>query len=395
MMSRGMTSRGRAFGGRMTIRTLLFALAASTPLAFLTTTDARAQQPYPRPQPYAPQPYAPQPYAPQPSPQPQPYPAPPPYPQTYPQPTPGYVSSPPSATVATATSTWDAKRGYNELLFLYGAGIGYGVGTGIWIDALANVTDPGIAFIAPLALGVAMPIGVYFLDDNVTLHRGVPSSIATGLALGAVEGMAISSTQWELSDHGNAWSFKTDATVTWLIATGGAVGGYAFGEWLRPDPRKLSFIASGAAWGAISGSFLGAGIVSSKNNWDNGASIWGLVGYNAGIVATGALATVYTPSYETQKWMWIGYAAGTAAGCVVYPFYLLAPDAPVHHGLIANALGGLGGLALAAAFAGTMSDEPGHAKNFSPPVNVAVTPAPPAAPGAAMRGAMLSAYGQW
>ncbi len=39
------------------------------------------------------------------------------------------------------------------MAYLYGVGPAYGVGTGIWIDALADVNDPGIAFIAPLVLG--------------------------------------------------------------------------------------------------------------------------------------------------------------------------------------------------------------------------------------------------
>ena len=174
---------------------------------------------------------------------------------------------------------------------LYGTSIAWGVGSGIWIDGLANAGDPGIAFIAPLALGAAAPIGVYLWDNYDEFDRGVPSSMATGLALGAVEGIAISGTQWQHSGQGGAgtWSFSTQATLTWAISTGGGVGGYAFGEWLKPDPRSLAFIASGAGWGAISGSFIGGGAASTS--FGDGASIGGLVGYNAGIVVNGAIST--------------------------------------------------------------------------------------------------------
>jgi hypothetical protein len=181
------------------------------------------------------------------------------------------------------------------------------------------------------------------------------------------------------------------------MSTGGGVGGYAFGEWLRPDPRSLSFIASGAGWGTASGIMFGAAVVGG--DWKDGAAVWGFTGYNAGILATGALSTVYTPSYNTQKWMWIGYAAGVAAGCIVYPFYLLS-DADARHGLIANSLGGLAGLGLATVFTANMTDDeptaPGAPpRAFAPPFNVGMTPAPGLMPGTTARGTVLSAYGQW
>ncbi len=321
-------------------------------------------QPYPQGQPYPPQgqPYPPQgqPYPPQG----QPYP-----PQGQPYPPQGQPAPAPAP---------DGKRSGGELTFLYVTSAAYGVGTGIWVDSLGKVTDPGLAFIAPLAFGVAMPVGVYFLDDNVTLHRGVPASISTGLLLGALEGMSISGMQWQFTGGGSGsdaqWKFHTWTTLTWIMSTGGGIGGYAFGEWLRPDPRSLSFIASGAGWGAASGIMFGAGAVGG--DWKDGAAVWGFVGMNAGILATGALSTVYTPSYNAQKWMWIGYAAGTAAGLLVYPFYL-ASDASPRHGLIANALGGLAGVGLAAVFAGGMSDDEATAKKaFNMPFQLGAAPAP-------------------
>jgi hypothetical protein len=274
------------------------------------------------------------------------------------------------------------------MTFLYVTSALYGVGSGIWIDALAKISDPGFAFIPPVVLGAAMPIGVYFWDDNTTIHRGVPSSVSTGLFLGAVEGVAISGVQWQYTGNGtdSTWSFKTQTSITWVMSSAGGLGGYAFGEWLRPDPRSLAFIASGATWGAVSGALFGAGVVGG--DWKDGSAVWGLVGYNAGIVATGALSTVYTPSYNATKWMWIGYAGGTAAGFLVYPFYLFS-DSPVRHGLVANALGGLAGIGIAAAFTARMSDdEPTKPRTaFVPPFQLGVTPAP--------GGAALSAYGTW
>ena len=301
-------------------------------------------------------------------------------PQPGAMPPPGYPPQPLAPPVASDI------RDPGEMAVLYGTSVAYGIGSGIWVDGLAHVSDPGIAFIAPLALGAAAPIGIYLWDDATPLHRGVPSSISTGLALGAVEGIAISGTQWQHTDQGGprTWSFATQSSMTWVLATGGGVGGYAFGEWLRPDPRSLAFIASGAGWGAISGSFMGAAVGSG--DWKNGSSIGGLLGYNAGILATGALSIGgYVPSWRSQQAMWLGYLLGTAAASVVYLFYIGSSDDP-RHGMIANSLGGLAGVGVAAALTFNMKDE--QTSSWLPPFQVGITPTPNG-------GAALSAYGMF
>jgi hypothetical protein len=350
-----------------------------------------APAPYPAPQPapgpypqqYPQQPYPPQPYPPQPGPQ-QPYP-PQPYPQPYP-PQPGQYPAPAPAPAQPAPSTY---RSPGEMAYLYGVSIAYGVGTGIWIDALAKVNDPGIGIIAPLIFGAAMPIGAYFWDANDEFERGVPSTIATGMLLGGVEGIAVSGLQWQMTGgtNGNSsqWGFGTWSTLTWIGATGGGVGGFAFGEWLHPDPRHLAFIASGAAWGSLAGAQFGAGVAGSSNTMGNGAALWGFALYNGGIAATGILSTVYTPSWQSLKYMWIGDALGTLAGTPVFLFYLGGGEA--QHGLIATSLTGLAGLGLAAALTANLTDAPGSG-SWKPPFQIGVAPSPGG-------GAQLAAYGDW
>jgi hypothetical protein len=360
------------------------------------------QQPYPPPQPYGQQPYPPpQPYGqpPYPPQQPygqQPYPPQPPYGQPPYPPACGQYGQPPcppqcgqygQPPCPPPPNQEDKKfRSSGEMVFMYGAGAVYGVGTGIWIDAVAKIKDPGIAFIAPLAFGVGVPVGFYFWDDASKLHRGVPASIATGIALGGIEGMAIAGTQWQYTREQNKdWSFGTQTTVTFIGATAGGVGGYFFGEWLRPDPRSLAFIASGAGWGAISGTLFGAGV--SGRDWKDGASVAGLVGYNVGILATGALSTFYTPSWKAQKWMWAGYGLGTLGASIVYVFYLFSPDSDAKHGLVANSIGGLAGLGIAALFTAGAKDDDDGKTAFKPPFHFAFAPQP--------GGGTVSAMGQW
>jgi hypothetical protein len=287
------------------------------------------------------------------------------------------------------------------MLYLYGTGVAYGVGTGIWIDALTKTSDPGIAFIPPVAFGAAVPIGIYLWDDYSTFDKGVPSSIATGLLLGGLEGIAIDGMQWQFTNNHctpipnsngdtycNDWSFRTQTTVVFLGATIGGAGGWAFGEWFNPDPRALGFIASGAAWGTLTGIGLGIGFGDSGSNAGDGAAIGGFIGYNAGILATGALSTVYTPSWQTQKYMWLGYLFGALATTPVYLFYIGNAD-NIRHGLIANAAGGLAGVGIAAALTSGMSDDDQkHAKAWQPPFQIGLAPTQHG-------GAQLTAYGMW
>jgi hypothetical protein len=273
------------------------------------------------------------------------------------------------------------------MAFLYGTGIAYGIGAGVWIDSLAKESDPGIAVIAPAALGAAVPIALYAWDYYDEFDRGVPSTIATGLVLGGVEGVAIGGLQWQLTGNGgpNTWSFRTETTVTFLTATAGGIGGYAFGEFLQPDPRSLAFIASGAGWGTLAGVLFGGGAVGTYHDMGDGAAVWGFTGYNAGILATGLLSTVYVPSWETIRYMWVGDVLGTLATTPVYLFYIGSSGTNVHHGMIANAVGGLAGLAIAAVLTASMSDGPGAA-SWTPPFQLALGPL-------AHGGALLQAFG--
>jgi hypothetical protein len=325
-------------------------------------------QPYPQGQPYPPPQYG-QPYPQQPYGQ-QPYPGP--YGQGYPPP--GYP--PPQK---------PRFRSPGEMAYLYGVSAAYGFGTGVWLDSIVHVTDPGIWVITPLLLTAAAPIGAYAMDYYQEFPRGVPSSIATGLLLGGVEGVAIGGLQWQLTGNGgpNTWSFATDTSVTFVTATAGGIGGYFFGEYLRPDPRTLAFVSSGAGFGTAFGVLFGSGVAS--NDWKNGAAPYGFAGYNAGIAATALVSSWYTPSWRTLKAMWIGDTLGTLATTPVYLFYIGSKSDP-RHGLIANALGGVAGLAVASVISMYWKD-PVSAAGWDPPFQLALSPM--------QNGVSMSALGQW
>jgi hypothetical protein len=348
-------------------------------------------QPYPaQPYPTQPQPYPAQPYPAQPYPtQPQPYPAQPFPAQPQPQPYPAQPYPPPAqpypAQAQPPAQPSSNLRGRDEMASLYVAGGAYGVFTGIWLDSLFKIHDPGAAIILPLTLGAAAPIGIWAWDEHGgSFRRGVPASIATGTLLGGVEGLAIVGTQWQYTrDEGKDWSFQTQSSVMWLMATGGGLGGWAFGEWVQPDPRSMTFIGSSAAWGALSGGMFGIAVQGRNADWKDGSSVAGLVGYNVGILGGGAISLLHTPSYNSQKYMWAGYGLGALAGCLVFPFYLFVDDPVYKRGLIGPAFGGIAGTAIAGALTWDMRDDDGTLPSnraWQPPFNVSVTPPPAVAP---------------
>ncbi|HQY62150.1 MAG TPA: hypothetical protein PK141_12200, partial [Polyangiaceae bacterium] len=137
---------------------------------------------------------------------------------------------------------------------------------------------------------------------------------------------------------------------------------------------------------ALTGTAIGLGASSGDfPRAADPAAILGLLLYNGGIAGTGALSLLWQPTYAAMKGMWAGYAIGALAGCLVYPFYI-GSDADPRHGLIANALGGLGGLAVGAALTFNSRD-PGQA-TWKPPFHVGVAPGQGG-------GATLSAFGEW
>ncbi len=281
-------------------------------------------------------------------------------------------------------------RGDGEMGFLYASAGLYGMGTGIWIDAIGHVKDPALAILPPIGFGAGALVGTYLVDRFVDLHRGVPSAISTGLVLGAVEGMGITTTQWQLSDKGNRWSFATGSTVTFLTATAGGAGGALFGEFIRPNPRSFGLIAAGATFGAISGTAIGAG-VSSSRDWKDGGSIAGLVGYNIGLVGAGALSLAWTPTWNTQKYMWIGYGVGAVASTLVYVPYLFIEDGQPRRGLIANGVvalsGAAGGAVLGALLDGDDGSSAHNGEDYKPPFTVGFAPQ--------QGGGQLTAFGTW
>jgi hypothetical protein len=236
-----------------------------------------------------------------------------------------------------------------EVGYLYVTAAAWGVGTGIWIDAEADIRDPGLSLIFPGILGVAAPVGVFALDQYVyapAMPRGLPSSIATGLLVGAGEGLGIASYQWVSSDEENEWGFKGLARAEVIGSTLGGVAGYGFYYFLRPSPKSNVLVSSSIFWGSLIGTEFGAGASRSSADWgetNDSMSLGGLIGFNVALAGAAAVSTVWVPSWDQLGWMWGGLALGTVISLPVYLFYVNS-EFDARHGLIFQGIAGALGI---------------------------------------------------
>lgn len=238
-----------------------------------------------------------------------------------------------------------------EIGTLYGFSAGYGVGTGIWLDAELGIEDPGMRFLPPVILGLAAPVGVFFLD-RPRMPRGMPAAIAIGMAIGAGEGVGIASYQFVTAPQGDGWGFRGFSRAVFIGSTAGTVLGTAAAFTMEPSPKTSLLLGSGVGWGMIIGSAFGYG--SSRAHSDFGdandsAALGGLIGYNAGLVGAAVLSTVWVPSYTSLAWMWMGFGGGAAISLPVYLFYA-GGDHDARRGLIFQGTAATLGLVAGAIF---------------------------------------------
>ena len=244
-----------------------------------------------------------------------------------------------------------------EIGTLYGLSVGYGVGVGVWLDAELKIDDPGLVFLPPAILGVAAPVGVFLLD-RPRMPRGMPAAIAAGMAIGAGEGIGLASYQYVHSDGSDAWGFRGFARSVFIGSTAGTAVGYLTAVAMEPSPKTSLLMGSSVLWGTAIGSMFGYGgsrAGSEFGDANDSASLAGFIGYNAGLLGSAALSTVWVPSYQSLEWMWLGFGAGLGVSLPVYLFYA-GGDHDVRRGLIVQGTAATLGLAAGAIFTMDSSD---------------------------------------
>lgn len=207
-------------------------------------------------------------------------------------------------------------------------------------------------------LGVAAPFGVYFMDQP-KMPRGLPSSIAAGLVIGAGEGLGIAGTQFVTADKENAWGFRGLGRSVAIGATLGGVGGYLMGTYAEPPPQTNALSMSSVVWGTFIGSALGYGISPKDVGYgrsNDSAAIGGLAGFNVGLAAAIGLGAVFVPTYRQLTAMWAGAGIGAAASLPVFLFYAGDSTPPAKRGLVFSSVAITLGIAAGALI--TAGDKP-------------------------------------
>ena len=252
-----------------------------------------------------------------------------------------------------------------EMAYLYGTSAAWGIGTGIWIDAEAGIDDPGLMLILPVVIGAAAPVGVFMIDRfayRKGMPDGLPSAVATGLMVGAGEGLGIASLQWVVSDEEDEWGFKGLARAEVIGSTLGGAAGYGLYYLTRPQPETNILISSSVVFGTLIGSAFGGG--ASNGDWgtytNDGMALGGLIGYNVALAGAVTTSLFYTPSWHQIGWMWGGMGLGMAASLPVYIFYAGSEDHDPRRGLIFQGVAGTIGLALGAILAPPKKDHSGY-----------------------------------
>jgi hypothetical protein len=254
--------------------------------------------------------------------------------------------------VATASSSSRPVRsaGNAELGALYVTSGVYGGGMGAWLSTELGISDPATFLIPPVVLGLATPTAVYALN-HPRMHRGMPLAIASGLVIGAGEGLGIAGYQIAAASDRNEWSFRALARSTAIGATAGGIGGYAVGALLEPPPQSSASVASGVVWGTAIGSMFGYGASGTREH--RAAALGGLVGYNVGLVAMAGLSTAVVTGWYELGWMWAGAGIGAVASLPIFLLYTGKHAPPAKRGFVFMGTTATAGLVAGALLSGT------------------------------------------
>jgi len=253
-------------------------------------------------------------------------------------------------------------RAYEELVLLYTNAIVYGIGSGIWVDVIAEPGTTATHVLPILALTGASIGTVVALDSGRGLPYGVAQGIVSGMWIGLEEGFAW--TVWANNRKGVPnMTDKLQATILWSTATAGAIGGGVLGATLGTTPGRSSWVGSCALWtGAVTGFAMGAAV--DEANLPPAALAAAGVGVTLGTALGLGSASAVSPSNARVHFIDLG---GLGGGLLAAGAYIGAAsgkaDGRVASGL--TAVGGAAGLAAVYALTASMPDD--HLRTEQPP----------------------------
>ncbi len=258
----------------------------------------------------------------------------------------------------------------DEIVSLYTTAVIYGVGTGLWIDALTGANQAAAVTLPPLLFAGASAGLVGLLDSGKGLKYGAGQAIVSGMWLGLEEGVVLAAYQGSQASN---WSAGGTATFIWATSTAGAVAGGVAGATLPMTPGRASYVGSAGLWtGALGGLFLGAVTQDDGAPWA-GAAIGVAAGAVAGIVSAGPVS----PSVAHVRFIDLGGIVGVLAAGGLY--LAASGDNVDPHALSgAAALGAAGGLVTAFLLTRSMpkDDEPAEHLSLTTSWSPSIAPVP-------------------
>jgi len=221
--------------------------------------------------------------------------------------------------------TPDGARNGAEAFSLYSSLLFYGLGTGVYVDVMAEISDIRAAVWVPILLGGGGIAAAYFLDHPRPLRAGRGYGMSTGLNLGVAAGIALG---LELEDRGafrcsyDSVTFREDcptfgegrgiATTVWLTSTAGLAAGYLIAAQVQPSAASIGFVNATGLYGGALG-LMTMFMFEARDGYGLG---W-LVGEGMGIGLGALLASTLRPTESQTRWSSLGVLGGGLLGAGV------------------------------------------------------------------------------
>lgn len=205
------------------------------------------------------------------------------------------------------------RRTADEIGVLYLSALAYGLGTGAWVDFLAEPESLAGVVVPPLLLAGAAVGGVALLDRGKGLRYGAAQSIATGMTIGFWQGFAWSTYYQATSAYDSQMEAESYVSLLWATTTAGAVAGGIIGSVNSTTPGRAAFVGSATLWpAAVFG--LGAAALSSSDDYqDDRAMLASALGASLGTVGGVLLAGSVSPTTARVRFLDLGAIGGGLA----------------------------------------------------------------------------------
>lgn len=205
------------------------------------------------------------------------------------------------------------RRTADEIGVLYLSAIGYGLGTGLWLDVQTE-PDSVAGYIMPPLLFAGAAVGaVALIDSGKGLRYGTAQSISSGMFTGFIHGLSWLTYYQTSSKYYDEMDGKNYASLLWGTTTIGAVAGGIIGTVNSTTPGRASFVSSATLWPALVLGLAGAGFTSDEHYRDDNALLLSGLGAAAGTIGGVLAAGSVAPTTARVRFLDLGAIGGGLA----------------------------------------------------------------------------------